>query len=57
MHPRMPDQVTALPRPRPNPEMGLLGRLIVIPLVLLALPVLPFIAVYWVFHRVTSNRD
>ena len=49
----MTGQVTDLPRPSPNPEMSLFGMLIAAPLVLLALPLLPFVALYWLYDKLT----
>lgn len=49
----MTRQVTDLPEPDPNAEMSLFGMLIAAPLVILALPLLPFIVVYWVFDKLT----
>ena len=47
-------QVTDLPRASPNAEMSLFGMLIALPLVLLVLPILPFLALYWLYDKLTS---
>lgn len=49
----MPTQVTDRPRHKPNPEMGLIGLLIAAPIALLALPLLPFVAAYWLYEKLT----
>ena len=51
----MTGQVTTLPRSTANPEMSLIGMLIAAPLVILALPILPFVALYWLYDKLTSD--
>lgn len=51
----MTGQVTTLPRSNSNAEMSIIGMLIAAPLVILALPLLPFIALYWLYDKLTSD--
>lgn len=51
----MPEQVTPRPELTPDPEMSLFGMLIAAPLAIIALPVLPFIAVSYAYGRMTQD--
>lgn len=53
----MTGQVTALPKSKANPEMSLFGMLIGAPLIILALPVLPFIALIWAYGKLTQQSE
>lgn len=46
--------VTPITTERPNLQMNLFGYLIVIPIVLLLLPLLPFVALWWVGSKALS---
>lgn len=53
----MSGQVTPLPKAIPNPEMSLFGYLIAAPLVILALPLLPFVVALWVYWKLTEHSE
>jgi len=51
----MTGQVTALPRATSNAEMSLFGMLIALPLVILAIPLLPFAILLWVYAKLSGR--
>lgn len=53
----MTGQVTALPQPTDNPVMSVFGMLVAVPIVILLLPLLPFVVLLWAYDKLTEEQQ